>query len=115
MSSHQDALLGETTDGVPLSDRIAALASDPERLIVRNEFAAVAISLRPSGQSRSRLLITDLRTGQGVELDALELESLAWARHQDLSPLLDPSQSRWPGTPTTSTDHHTWEGRSAHE
>jgi hypothetical protein len=30
-----------------------------------------------------------------VELDALELESLAWARHLDLSPLLDPNLTRW--------------------
>lgn len=44
---------------------------------------------------RRRLRIDDLRTGQSTELDALELESLAWAPHRSLAPLLDPSATRW--------------------
>lgn len=44
---------------------------------------------------RRRLRIDDLRTGQAIELDALELESLAWAPHSSLAPLLDPSATRW--------------------
>ncbi|MEA2323682.1 MAG: hypothetical protein QOD81_3532, partial [Solirubrobacteraceae bacterium] len=38
----------------------------------------------------------DLRSGAAVELDALELECLAWSTHADLAPLLDPSLTRWP-------------------
>lgn len=44
---------------------------------------------------RRRLCIDDLRTGQTIQLDALELESLAWAPHSSLAPLLDPSATRW--------------------
>ncbi len=69
-------------------------SSDGPGLVLRNEFAAVRVTLEDPG-GRSRLRIADLRTGQWVELDPIELESLAWARHADLSPLLDPSQTRW--------------------
>lgn len=67
---------------------------DPDRLIIRNEFGIVAVS---SSGSRDRrvLRIEDLRSGASIELDALELECLAFARHADLSSLLDPSQTRW--------------------
>ncbi|WP_203599270.1 hypothetical protein [Streptomyces sp. SID10853] len=92
------------TDGMPLEQILAALEPDPDRLVVRNEFAAVAVSLRDPGPGRPRLLIEDLRTHRTVELDALELETLAWARHEDLAPLLDPSNSRWPGGSTTPPD-----------
>ncbi|OAP27727.1 MULTISPECIES: hypothetical protein [Amycolatopsis] len=86
------------SDGMPIEDILAALEPDPDRVLVRNEFAVVGVTVRESGGGRSRLRIEDLRTRQAVELDALELESLAWARHDDLSPLLDPSRSRWAGT-----------------
>lgn len=69
-----------------------------QRLVIRNEFATVAVSARSSTLG-TRLRIEDLRTGQFVELDALELESLAWALHGDLAPLLDPSASRWADAP----------------
>lgn len=85
-----------TTDGQPISDVLAALEPDPDRLVVRNEFAVVGVALRHSACG-TRLRIEDLRTRQSVELDALELESLAWAYHRDLAPLLDPSASRWAG------------------
>jgi hypothetical protein len=111
MPTDHDPRSGATSDGMALSDIVAALQPDPDRLIVRNEFAAVSISLCDPGPGRSRLRITDLSTGQAVELDALELESLAWARHQDLSPLLDPSQSRWPGADNSP---RTGKGRSPH-
>lgn len=66
----------------------------PRRLVVRNEFAVVAIEIcGPPG--RERLRIEDLRAHATVELDALELESLAWATHGDLSALLDPGLTRW--------------------
>ncbi|MER8162479.1 hypothetical protein [Streptomyces sp. NPDC094472] len=77
-----------------------ALEPDAGRLVIRNEFAAVAVTVHASGKGRSRLRIEDLRTRQSVELDALELESLAWSRHQDLDPLLDPSRTRWSSEPS---------------
>jgi hypothetical protein len=64
------------------------------RLVVRNEFAVVAIELC-GGPGRERLRIEDLRAHAAVELDALELESLAWASHGDLAELLDPGLTRW--------------------
>lgn len=67
---------------------------DSAGLVMRNEFAHVRVSLHDPG-GRPRLRIEDLRTQQAVELDPIELESLAWARHEDLSPLLDPSLTRW--------------------
>ena len=84
----------EATDSTPIEDILAALEPDPDRLVVRNEFAAVGVTPQRSACG-IRLRIEDLRTGQHVELDALELESLAWTHHHDLSPLLDPSASRW--------------------
>jgi hypothetical protein len=65
-----------------------------KRFVVGNEFAVVAIELH-GGPGRERLRIEDLRAHATVELDALELESLAWASHGDLSALLDPSLTRW--------------------
>ncbi|WP_245607206.1 hypothetical protein [Pseudonocardia spinosispora] len=73
----------------------AALVPEPGRLVVRNEFAVVAVTVRQDGAGEARLRIEDLRTRQSVDLDALELESLAWSRHQDLDFLLDPSRTRW--------------------
>lgn len=64
------------------------------RVVVRNEFAVVAVELR-GAPGRQRLRIEDLRTDAAVELDALELESLAWASHGDLAGLLDPGLTRW--------------------
>ena len=74
-------------DEAPLSSR---------RLVVRNEFAVVAIELY-GAPGRERVRIEDLRAHAVVELDALELESLAWAAHFDLTALLDPGQTRWRG------------------
>jgi hypothetical protein len=69
-------------------------AATPGRFVVRNEFGIVAVEL--CGEpGRERLKISDMRTDASVELDALELESLAWAQHRDLADLLDPSKTRW--------------------
>jgi len=54
-----------------------------------NEFAAVEIA-RDDCANGSRLLIRDLHTGREIYLDPLELAALAWTRHADLLPLLDP-------------------------
>jgi hypothetical protein len=67
----------------------------PGRLVVRNEFGVVAVELT-GAPGHERLRIEDLRSGAAVELDALELECLAWSTHADLAPLLDPSLTRWP-------------------
>jgi len=37
-------------------------------------------------------MIQDLKSGMTNYLDPLELECLAWARHEDLTLLLDPSR-----------------------
>lgn len=61
---------------------------------LKNEFAAVSVEQDHSGNG-PRLKIRDAHTGKAVFLDPLELESLAWARHEDLAALLDPSLGRW--------------------
>ncbi len=63
-------------------------------LLLANEFAQVKIELDTSGNG-PRLRIEDLKTGHIGYLDALELESLAWATKGELAPLLDPAASRW--------------------
>jgi hypothetical protein len=102
MLSHEGTGPDESAEEMRLESTIAALQLDPDRMIVRNEFAVVAVTVRDAGSARPRLLIEDLRTRQTVELDALELESLAWSQHRDLAPLLDPSRTRW----ANSNDDH---------
>ena len=83
-------------DGDEMLDNLISdmLAADPGRIVLRSEFAVVSITaVGPPG--RQRLRVEDLRTRQAIELDAIELESLAWARHEDLSRHLDPSETRW--------------------
>jgi hypothetical protein len=63
-------------------------------LELKNEFAAVSVEQDNSGNG-PRLKIRDSHTGKVVYLDPLELESLAWARHEDLANLVNPSLGRW--------------------
>lgn len=63
-------------------------------LRVSNEFAAVAVSIDLEGNS-PRLRIKDLKSGRTGWLDALELETFAWLRHDDLAGFFDPSATRW--------------------
>jgi hypothetical protein len=63
-------------------------------VVLRNEFAHIAVALDHQGK-HPRLRIVDLRSGVESLLDPLELEALAWAWHEDLAPLLDPSHRRW--------------------
>ena len=56
-----------------------------------SEFAAVEVERDDSGNG-PRLLIRDVRSGRCILLDPLELSALAWARHDDLLPLIDPSR-----------------------
>lgn len=59
---------------------------------LNNEFAAVEIDRDDNGNG-PRLMIRDLRSGRCVFLDPLELAALAWTRHDDLLPFLDPGRS----------------------
>jgi hypothetical protein len=56
-----------------------------------SEFAAVEIARDDRGNG-PRLMIRDLHTGQEIYLDPLELAALAWTRHEELLPLLDPGR-----------------------
>jgi len=56
-----------------------------------SEFAAVEVDRDDSGNG-PRLMIRDLRSGQRVFLDPLELAALAWTRHEELTPFLDPGR-----------------------
>ena len=56
-----------------------------------SEFAAVEVERDDRGNG-PRLMIRDLQTGQEVYLDPLELAALAWTRHHELLPLLDPGR-----------------------
>jgi hypothetical protein len=60
-------------------------------LRLTSEFAAVEIELDDNGNG-PRLMIRDVRSGQCIHLDPLELSALAAARHEDLLPLIDPSR-----------------------
>ena len=61
---------------------------------IRNEFARVEVELDETANG-PRLRLRDLKTGRETFLDALELESLTWSSHADLSPFLNPSLERW--------------------
>jgi hypothetical protein len=56
-----------------------------------SEFAAVEVERDDSGNG-PRLMIRDMRSGQRVFLDPLELAALALARHEELAPFLDPGR-----------------------
>ena len=56
-----------------------------------SEFANVEVDRDDRGNG-PRLKIRDLRSGRSVFLDPLELAALAWSRHKDLLPLLDPGR-----------------------
>ena len=58
-------------------------------MILNSEFASVEIDRDDSGNG-PRLLIRDARSGKTIFLDPLELAPLAWARHEELLPFLDP-------------------------
>ena len=65
----------------------------PSSMTIRlsSEFAAVEIARNDLGNG-PRLMIRDLQTGQEIYLDPLELAALAWTRHEELLPLLDPGR-----------------------
>jgi hypothetical protein len=56
-----------------------------------SEFASVEVDRDDQGNG-PRLKIRDVRSGRCVFLDPLELAALAWSRHEELLPLLDPGR-----------------------
>jgi hypothetical protein len=62
-----------------------------DTLRLASEFASVEVA-RDDGANGPRLMIRDARNGRCVFLDPLELAALAWIRHEELAPFLDPSR-----------------------
>ena len=60
-------------------------------LRLASEFAAVEVARDDRGNG-PRLMIRDTRSGRSLFLDPLELAALACARHDDLTPFLDPAR-----------------------
>jgi hypothetical protein len=60
-------------------------------VVLSSEFASVEIALDDRGNG-PRLMIRDARNGRSVFLDPLELAALAWVRHEELLPFLDPAR-----------------------
>jgi len=60
-------------------------------MTLNSEFASVEIDRDDTGNG-PRLLIRDARSGKTILLDPLELASLAWVRHEELLPFLDPAR-----------------------
>jgi hypothetical protein len=58
-------------------------------LHLRNEFASVRVRVDHTGNGE-RLEVLDMRSGQAILLDPLELERLAWARHDELAVVVAP-------------------------
>lgn len=70
-----------------------AADNDPSNgpLRLASEFAAVEVARDDRGNG-PRLMIRDTQSGRCVFLDPLELAALAWTRHEDLMPFLDPGR-----------------------
>jgi hypothetical protein len=58
-----------------------------EPLTVANEFTEVVVR-RVDTRNGSRLLISALRTGQWISLDALEVEALTWQNTRTLAAMV---------------------------
>lgn len=81
-------------------------STDGGTLFLRNEFAAVSVSIDLEGRG-PRLRIVNEQNGMAVCLDPLELASLTWLDHTSLGPFLDPSNTGWSsdqGAPDGSDD-----------
>jgi hypothetical protein len=63
-------------------------------LSLQNEFAAVRLCLDDTGNG-PRLRVVDLRSGKTAFLDPVQLESIVWARREDLVHLADPGRRSW--------------------
>lgn len=59
-------------------------------VVVENEFATVHVAVDRSANGPT-LVIVDPASGREIALDPLELQALAWARHEHLTDLLAPA------------------------
>lgn len=75
---------------------------------LRSEFAWVRVEMDVSANG-PRLMIEDRKTGRRAFFDPLELETFAWLDHADLSPLLDPSFSRWSEPAAGALERSLWQ------
>lgn len=70
------------------------IAGDPDGgapwSILSNEFAVVHLILDHQANG-TRLVVFDPSSGRHIALDPLELQALAWSRHEQLAALLAPS------------------------
>ena len=64
--------------------------NQPSAIRLTNEYATVSVELDHEAAG-PRLRITDLASNVFVCLDPLELQSLAWTRHVDFTPIMDPA------------------------
>ena len=65
------------------------LSLDGEAVVLANEFASVLVRADDTANG-PRLWICDPSSGRQIYLDPLELQALAWARHEMLDGMLQP-------------------------
>lgn len=66
------------------------LSGDGTSIVLSNEFASVTVAIDHLGNG-PRLAIRDPSGRREILLDPLELQALAWTRHEELRDLLRPS------------------------
>lgn len=59
-------------------------------ILLSNEFATVHLAVDEMANG-PRLVVLDPTSGRQISLDPLELQALAWTRHEQLSDLLAPA------------------------
>ncbi len=69
--------------------------NEEKEVVVVSEFGHISIGVDKSANG-PRLMLRDVRTGKTAYFDPLELESLVWCEHEQLSEILDPARTRWP-------------------
>jgi hypothetical protein len=67
-----------------------ATQDEPVTIVLQNEFATVRLVIDGLANG-PRLLIIDPASGRHIALDPLELQSLAWSRHEHLEEFMRPA------------------------
>ncbi|ODU04415.1 MAG: hypothetical protein ABS81_10205 [Pseudonocardia sp. SCN 72-86] len=67
-----------------------SLSGQDQWATLENEFATVHVTVDRSANGPT-LVILDPASGREIALDPLELQTLAWARHEHLAELLAPA------------------------
>lgn len=62
----------------------------PITIVLSNEFATVHLVIDDLANG-PRLVVFDPSSGRSIALDPLELQTLAWARHEDLERFMTPA------------------------